>query len=362
MKFSPRFEIISSPDKSSDRPAFFNIRNSNPNMNNYRVIQLGRHSIHFRFAGIGRRKNRSISPDSWQLTAMNGTLINRQRGWAMYPWLDCFDSNHSDTFPGRTNFLLPTSCPPARRRIPIAHWSPHPPSLPLFQLFTRVEIRRRGRAFRFESWQDFVNELWTIFHLIQENTISKTIHLFLLLNHLKRLHGSDLLANNSLARPSLFARFKIVSLTCARWYKSLCFILVSTPLEKPFRRPSSVYHHHHPPLPLFAKFAGQAQFLCHSSPAATCTIPTEFYFTFPALRAVCCLSAFAFPNSPLPALLRASLSAFVTATNTSFYFSSRTFFNARFSLEMGEGRGQRISVYIHIYVSLLLSDISFSEN
>lgn len=155
MKFSPRFEIISSPDKSPDRPAFFNIRNSNPNMNNYRVIQFGRHSIHFRFAGIGRRKNRSISPDSWQLTAMNGTLINRQRGWAMYPWLDCFDSNHSDTFPGRTNFLLPTSCPPARRRIPIAHWSPHPPSLPLFQLFTRVEIRRRGRAFRFESWQTF---------------------------------------------------------------------------------------------------------------------------------------------------------------------------------------------------------------
>lgn len=246
MKFSPRFEIISSPDKSPDRPAFFNIRNSNPNMNNYRVIQLGRHSIHFRFAGIGRRKNRSISPDSWQLTAMNGTLINRQRGWAMYPWLDCFDSNHSDTFPGRTNFLLPTSCPPARRRIPIAHWSPHPPSLPLFQLFTRVEIRRRGRAFRLESWQDFVNELWTIFHLIQENTISKTIHLFLLLNHLKRLHGSDLLANNSLARPPLFARFKIVSLTCARWYKPLCFILVSTPLEKPFRRPSSVYHHHPP--------------------------------------------------------------------------------------------------------------------
>lgn len=165
---------------------------------------------------------------------MNGTLINRQRGWAMYPWLDCFDSNHSDTFPGRTNFLLPTSCPPARRRIPIAHWSPHPPSLPLFQLFTRVEIRRRGRAFRFESWQDFVNELWTIFHLIQENTISKTIHLFLLLNHLKRLHGSDLLANNSLARPPLFARFKIVSLTCARWYKPLCFILFPHPLRNHF--------------------------------------------------------------------------------------------------------------------------------
>lgn len=128
MKFCPRFEIISSPDKSPDRRAFFNTSNSNPNMNNYRVIQpamFGRRSIHFRFAGIGRRKNRSISPDSWQLTAMNGTLINRQRGRAMYSWLDCFDSNHSRirflaswTRAARTSY-----CPlPAHRPgIPIAH-------------------------------------------------------------------------------------------------------------------------------------------------------------------------------------------------------------------------------------------------
>lgn len=220
MKFSPRFEIISSPDKSPDRRAFFNTSNSNPNMNNYRVIQpamFGRRSIHFRFAGIGRRKNRSISPDSWQLTAMNGTLINRQRGRAMYSWLDCFDSNHS-RIPGLvdagcTNFLLPTSCPPARNSncslIATSSFSSNylrAWKLEFSRKRTSVSIRGRILSNR--------KKLWTMIRskrTRRKNTIPETIHLFLPLNHLKRLSRIGFTANNSLAR-----RFKVVSLTCAR--------------------------------------------------------------------------------------------------------------------------------------------------
>lgn len=208
----------------------------------------------------------------------------------------------SDTFPGLvdagcTNFLLPTSCPPARNSncslIATSSFSSNylrAWKLEFSRKRTSVSIHGRILSNR--------KKLWTMIRskrTRRKNTIPETIHLFLPLNHLKRLSRIGFTANNSLAR-----RFKVVSLTCARWYKPLCFILVSTPLEKPFRRPSSVYSS-----PAFAFYSQSLQarrsFFATLHPPLRAPFPPSFTSLFRHYEQFCCLSAFAFPNFPRPA-------------------------------------------------------------
>lgn len=126
------------------------------------------------------------------------------------------------------------------------------------------------------------------------------------------------------------ARFKVVRLTCTRWYKQEVSSLSPTPWNhfvvlRVCTTTGRLFLYSESLQPRRSFFA-----TLHPPPLLLRAPLPEFYFTFPALRAVCCLSAFAFFKFPPPSscrvLLRASLSAFVTATNTSFYFSSRTFF------------------------------------
>lgn len=79
MKFSPS-RLFRDRVSINTRDVSFSIWNSYPDM---KIIELFSRHDSLSFPLFGRRKNRSISLDSRQLTAVNGTLINRQRGFTM---------------------------------------------------------------------------------------------------------------------------------------------------------------------------------------------------------------------------------------------------------------------------------------
>lgn len=90
------------------------------------------------------------------------------------------------------------------------------------------------------------------------------------------------------------ARFKVVRLTCTRWYKQEVSSLSPTPWNhfvvlRVCTTTGRLFLYSESLQPRRSFFA-----TLHPPPLLLRAPLPEFYFTFPALRAVCCLSAFAF--------------------------------------------------------------------
>lgn len=288
---------------------------------NYRILFARHDSLSFPL--FGRRKNRSISLDSWQLTAMNGTLINRQRGFTManvfMARLFRFKPLGYVSWPrGRTgarqqNFLLPTSC----------HHQPIPivdrhrillDSSPIF-IFMRVKISLLLTRYSSKRGSDSIFcEQWS---RCEGRNVENSQHLFLfsktpLLNHGFRIFPRIIFSVAN--RPTIFFRSRLVNL------HPFLFPPLET-ISSSFEcvPPPAVFLYSQSLQPRRSFFATLHPLLLRA-PLPSFTSLFRHYEQF----VVC--PPLPSPTSPSRVLFRASLSAFVTATNASFYFSSRTFF------------------------------------
>lgn len=238
----------------------------------------------------------------------------------MYSWLDCFDSNHSDTFPGlvdarvhasRTSYCpLPatTSRENSNRRSP-----PYPPRFfSNFHIYARENFAAFNKIF-VEARLRF-DILWAVIEVWGKK---RRKHLFLfsktpLLNHGFRIFPRIIFSVAN--RPTIFFRSRLVNL------HPFLFPPLETISSSFEYVPSPAVFLYSQSLQLRRSFFATLHPLLLRAPLPSFTSLFRHYEQF----VVC--PPLPSPTSPSRVLLRASLSAFVTATNASFYFSSRTFF------------------------------------